>query len=328
MHHKFLIPAIFILVTCARADEPSGTRQLVQQAFTSIENTLAQCQSIEFQSTHQVVETDLYAKTHSKGYKLTGGRTAQFIFQARGDKYWYRRTITELDDGGVRIEDRAYDGKNYQSLNHQLASLGFSKFDPDKNHFQLGSLNPLDIFGFLLPQVQGNAPSIRWTTVKNAQAWNACFAAAQYVEPAVCNGKPCIVVKIPCVLNNWVARGPCIYTVYFSVKDGFFPLLWKLQNQNGRLLEDYQIDEFGKAPASKDGLTFFYYPKKATSHRYAEDPKYPADAPESIITTETTLFQLNTIGDDTMFTIDPVKAGVKETVDFDRNVATPVAHQQ
>jgi hypothetical protein len=330
MHCKFLIPAAILFTGGLNAQEPPGTRQLVQQAFASIENVLAQCQSVEFQSVHQATETDLYRQIYSKYDKnagATGGRTAEEHFQGRGDKYLYSEALTEFDGSGVRIEDLAYDGKYYQVLNHHLMSLAFSRFDPDNNHLSFGILNPFEMFGFLLPQVPGTMPSIRWTTVKNMKAWNICFAAAQYVEPTVYKNKTCIVVKIPCVLDNWIAKGPCAYIVYFSVRDAFFPLAWKLQNQSGRVIADYEIDEFGKAPVGKDGATFFYYPKKATRNGYAEDPKYPADAPETIVITETKLFQLNTVNDDTIFTIDPVKAKAKETLDYDRNIVTRVSPQ-
>ncbi|HWB61378.1 MAG TPA: hypothetical protein VG733_17985, partial [Chthoniobacteraceae bacterium] len=140
-------------------------------------------------------------------------------------------------------------------------------------------------------------------------------------------GRACMTVKIPCVLDNWIAKGPCYYIVYFSIRDGYFPAGWKLFSAGGRLLVDYQIDELGAANADKDGKAVFRYPKKATYRCYASDPQYPADKPQYVITTETKSFALNTVEDDSIFTIDPVKVKAGMLFDYDRNIATRLPAQ-
>ncbi|HWB59594.1 MAG TPA: hypothetical protein VG733_08880, partial [Chthoniobacteraceae bacterium] len=172
-----------------------GTRQVVEQAFASIENVLAQCKSVDFQSTHQVTETEIFRQIYSKyarSMKMTGGRTSELHFVARDDKYWYSSVITEFDGSSNYDEERAFDGKNYQLLYRKLGTLGFSRFNPEGNHLDIGSLNPLEMFGFLLPQVQGSMPCIAWSAVKNARMWGNCLAAAQYVEVTVYNGRACM----------------------------------------------------------------------------------------------------------------------------------------
>ena len=98
-----------------------------------------------------------------------------------------------------------------------------------------------------------------------------------------------------------------------------FPLAWKIEDEYHRVLDDYEVDEFGQAPVG-DGYVF-YYPKriKGASYPYRD---FPPGTPWATYTANYDSFNLNTITDDKLFTIDRTK--VTQIYDYDRGVCTPV----
>ena len=304
------------------AEEPVNTGS-IQDVYNHLTRVLAKAESLEFYAVYQAAETELGPKfKHLPPDTSPRSLTAEVNFLGRGGKYFYTEDYAYLTVGGGTSNDLAWDGRYYQVLNHKNGYLLFSRFDPDHNHLALKCYTPLNMFGFLMSQEPTGQQTISWDVVKNVAAWRSCLAGARLVGPTNLHGKPCSVVTIPVAEYRNLHVPRCTCTVYFSWNDGMFPLAWKIADEYGRVLQDYEVEEFGEVKL-EGALDSFYYPKKAKGSWYP-DKDFPPGSPYGSFTSQTESFRLNTIADDKVFSIDRTK--VHEIYNADSGVVMAV-HQ-
>ncbi len=276
---------LFLCVTAGglRAQEPVNTGSL-QDIYNHLSNVVAKAESVDFHGTHHLIDTEIAPLFHHEpaGTEL-GTMDVDLRFQGRSAKYSFTERYGAYLTDGPRAETLAWDGKYYQVFTLKNGYLLISKQNPDNNHLRIGCYSALNGFNFLLSQSPPGDPTVGWELFKNLNAWRVCLGSARLVGPVTFHGKPCSAVVIP----NVEYRGfhppipRCTYTVYFSWNDGMFPVAWKIEDEHHRVLQDYEVEEFGQAPCG-EGQVFFYL-KKAKGAFYP-DRDFPPGQPERTYT--------------------------------------------
>lgn len=320
--HKKLFILLLWLFTGSRVfaqQEPVNTGSILD-IYNHLSSVLTRAQSIDFDGTYQAVDTEIAAPMRGLpvGTPLSGINT-EVHFRGRGDKYLCTAHYVKSSGEDIGFEDKAWDGKYYQELTHRDNYLLITQRNPGHNFLQLPIYNALNMFHFLMGELPPGDPTISWDLVKNMAAWKTCLASARLVGPVRFHDKPCSAVTISNVSHRRPDVPRCTYTVYFSWNDGMFPLAWKIEDEYHRVLEDYEVEEFGQASVG-DGYVF-YYPKKVKGADYPFRD-FPPSKPWVTYTADFNVFNLNTITDDKLFTIDRTK--VTQIYDYDWGVCTPV----
>lgn len=287
-----------------------------QAVLAPIEDVLTQAKSVEFSVTCDVVKTEVFRALRKQPPGPDTGLEVQLKFIGEADKYYFTEALVDPVKNTTTMTERAFDGARFQDLDHATGALLMSKSDVLGHHLRLGFYSPLHMFGFLRGVLPGPQATISWSGITNPAFWQKLLVGAEYLGEQDYAGKPCAVLKIDGGMNR-LFDVPCTFTVYLSKTDGYFPVAWKSEDLKGRILEDYQVDEFGKIPV---GSAYFYYPIKATDRCYTAQG-FPAGSPQTITTIKTSSFKLNE-ADQSAFMIDPTKA--RMIVDQDNDVAVTV----
>lgn len=262
-------------------------------------------------------------------YKLPGSKqsnvqnkTLQTVrevhYTGKGDCYFISQIRRNGEDKLLGETRTAFNGDYFQEFETKAGLLSVKKGNIHVDGHFLDAAALLQPYAFLFPLLDQTpgfyAHFLEFEHLPLEKSLRENVLATE--KPAEVAGKACAVLSVKGGSDYWFRR-PYTSRVYFSIKDGYYPVRWE-KVQEGKVIEFYEAKELATAGKSNANGGILY-PKQGEGVLLDDEGK-----PLRSISYEVSEVKVGGDYEDELFTIDPASAGIREILDLDANTLIKV----